>query len=151
MERILLSSKKTGLHDDVLRILFLHMDPILPLPRLRMLSVTSNFYFGIWSSRCFVFVLCLLFFLFCVPIFVAISSVLYTTGSLSCSWFCSCLSSIYRSSIKRVVFGSTAKWSGTCMSCVYVIVSALFDSKSHEVSFYDFYRLFMEFMPKMFM
>ncbi|XP_059665692.1 protein ILITYHIA isoform X2 [Cornus florida] len=39
MERILLSSKKTGLHEDVLRILFLHMDPILPLPRLRMLSV----------------------------------------------------------------------------------------------------------------
>ncbi|XP_058216318.1 protein ILITYHIA isoform X2 [Rhododendron vialii] len=39
MERILLSSKKTGLHDDVLRILFLHMDPVLPLPRLRMLSV----------------------------------------------------------------------------------------------------------------
>ncbi|KAG5549672.1 hypothetical protein RHGRI_014840 [Rhododendron griersonianum] len=39
MERILLSSKKTGLHDDILRILFLHMDPVLPLPRLRMLSV----------------------------------------------------------------------------------------------------------------
>ncbi|KAL6988990.1 eIF-2-alpha kinase activator GCN1 [Sarracenia purpurea var. burkii] len=39
MERILLSPKKTGLHDDVLQILFLHMDPILPLPRLRMLSV----------------------------------------------------------------------------------------------------------------
>ncbi|GAB4855804.1 eIF-2-alpha kinase activator GCN1 [Ancistrocladus abbreviatus] len=39
MERILLSSKKTGLHDDVLRVIYLHMDPILPLPRLRMLSV----------------------------------------------------------------------------------------------------------------
>lgn len=39
MERILLSSKKTGLHDDVLKILFLHMDPILPLPRLRMITV----------------------------------------------------------------------------------------------------------------
>ncbi|KAK9292309.1 hypothetical protein L1049_020274 [Liquidambar formosana] len=39
MERILLSSKKTGLHEDVLRILFLHLDPILPLPRLRMISV----------------------------------------------------------------------------------------------------------------
>ncbi|KAA8538955.1 hypothetical protein F0562_025647 [Nyssa sinensis] len=39
MERILLSSKKTGLHDDVLQIIFSHMDPILPLPRLRMLSV----------------------------------------------------------------------------------------------------------------
>lgn len=38
MERILLSSKKTRLHDDVLRILYLHMDPQLPLPRLRMLS-----------------------------------------------------------------------------------------------------------------
>ncbi|OMO84593.1 Armadillo-like helical [Corchorus capsularis] len=38
MERILLSSKRTGLHDDVLRILYLHMDPLLPLPRLRMLS-----------------------------------------------------------------------------------------------------------------
>ncbi|POO02948.1 Proteasome component Ecm29/Translational activator Gcn [Trema orientale] len=39
MERILLSSKKTGLHDDMLRILYMHMDPLLPLPRLRMLSV----------------------------------------------------------------------------------------------------------------
>ncbi|KAE8731771.1 ILITYHIA isoform 3 [Hibiscus syriacus] len=38
MERILLSSKRTGLHDDVLRILYMHMDPLLPLPRLRMLS-----------------------------------------------------------------------------------------------------------------
>ncbi|XP_065852916.1 protein ILITYHIA [Euphorbia lathyris] len=38
MERILLSPKKTGLHDDTLRILYLHMDPQLPLPRLRMLS-----------------------------------------------------------------------------------------------------------------
>lgn len=41
MERILLSSKKTALHDDVLKILFLHMDPILPLPRLRMITVRS--------------------------------------------------------------------------------------------------------------
>lgn len=39
MERILLSSKRTALHEDVLRILYLHMDPLLPLPRLRMLSV----------------------------------------------------------------------------------------------------------------
>ncbi|KAL6586597.1 eIF-2-alpha kinase activator GCN1 [Orobanche minor] len=39
IERILLSPKKTGLHDDILQILFLHMDPILPLPRIRMLSV----------------------------------------------------------------------------------------------------------------
>ncbi|XP_073282851.1 protein ILITYHIA-like, partial [Primulina huaijiensis] len=39
IERILLCPKKTGLHDDVLKILFLHMDPILPLPRIRMLSV----------------------------------------------------------------------------------------------------------------
>ncbi|XP_076949401.1 protein ILITYHIA-like isoform X2 [Bidens hawaiensis] len=39
MERILSSPKKTQLHDDVLRVLFLHMDPILPLPRLQMLSV----------------------------------------------------------------------------------------------------------------
>ncbi|KAL3812577.1 hypothetical protein ACJIZ3_013845 [Penstemon smallii] len=39
IERILLSPKKTGLHDDVLKILFLHLDPILPLPRIRMLSV----------------------------------------------------------------------------------------------------------------
>lgn len=41
IERILLSPKKTGLHDDILQILFLHMDPILPLPRIRMLSVTA--------------------------------------------------------------------------------------------------------------
>ncbi|XP_042987937.1 protein ILITYHIA isoform X4 [Carya illinoinensis] len=39
IERILLVSKKTGLHEDVLRILYLHMDPLLPLPRLRMISV----------------------------------------------------------------------------------------------------------------
>ncbi|KAL0005335.1 hypothetical protein SO802_012896 [Lithocarpus litseifolius] len=39
IERILLSSKKTRLHDDVLRIVYLHMDPLLPLPRLQMLSV----------------------------------------------------------------------------------------------------------------
>ncbi|WCJ36197.1 eIF-2-alpha kinase activator GCN1 [Euphorbia peplus] len=38
MERILLSPKKTGLHDDTLRILYMHMDPQLPLPRLRMLT-----------------------------------------------------------------------------------------------------------------
>ncbi|MFS7937446.1 putative armadillo-like helical, translational activator Gcn1, TOG domain-containing protein [Helianthus anomalus] len=39
LERILSSPKKTQLHDDVLRVLFLHMDPVLPLPRLQMLSV----------------------------------------------------------------------------------------------------------------
>ncbi|KAF6144359.1 hypothetical protein GIB67_024586 [Kingdonia uniflora] len=39
LEQILLSLKKTRLHEDVLRLLSLHLDPILPLPRLRMLSV----------------------------------------------------------------------------------------------------------------
>ncbi|KAI9078431.1 hypothetical protein K1719_039650 [Acacia pycnantha] len=39
MERILLCSKKTKFHDDVLRILYLHLDPHLPLPRIRMLLV----------------------------------------------------------------------------------------------------------------
>ncbi|XP_068667141.1 protein ILITYHIA isoform X2 [Aristolochia californica] len=39
MEQILSSPKKTALHDSVLQIISLHMDPILPLPRLRMLSV----------------------------------------------------------------------------------------------------------------
>ncbi|KAH0938797.1 hypothetical protein HID58_006258 [Brassica napus] len=39
LERILLSSKRTTLHDDVLRILYMHLDPMLPLPRLRMISV----------------------------------------------------------------------------------------------------------------
>lgn len=39
IEQILLSSRKTRLHDDVLQIISLHLDPILPLPRLRMLSV----------------------------------------------------------------------------------------------------------------
>ncbi|KAI9185460.1 hypothetical protein LWI28_007508 [Acer negundo] len=39
MERILLSSKKTGLHDCVLQILYMHMDTLLPLPRLQMISV----------------------------------------------------------------------------------------------------------------
>ncbi|KAH9728179.1 protein ILITYHIA [Citrus sinensis] len=40
IERILLSPKRTGLHDDVLQMLYKHMDPLLPLPRLRMISVT---------------------------------------------------------------------------------------------------------------
>ncbi|XP_010470324.1 PREDICTED: eIF-2-alpha kinase activator GCN1-like isoform X1 [Camelina sativa] len=39
LERILLSSKRTKLHDDVLHILCMHLDPMLPLPRLRMISV----------------------------------------------------------------------------------------------------------------
>ncbi|KAK4366473.1 hypothetical protein RND71_014353 [Anisodus tanguticus] len=39
MERILLSPKKTRLHDDVLKIMFLHLDSFLPLPRVQMLSV----------------------------------------------------------------------------------------------------------------
>ncbi|CAL0308828.1 unnamed protein product [Lupinus luteus] len=39
IERILLCSKKTKFHDDVLQILYLHLDPHLPLPRIRMLSV----------------------------------------------------------------------------------------------------------------
>ncbi|KAM3200382.1 protein ILITYHIA isoform X1 [Capsicum annuum] len=39
MERILLSPKKTRLHDDVLKIIFLHLDSFLPLPRVQMLSV----------------------------------------------------------------------------------------------------------------
>uniref|UniRef100_A0A0V0J0Y0 Putative translational activator GCN1-like n=1 Tax=Solanum chacoense TaxID=4108 RepID=A0A0V0J0Y0_SOLCH len=39
MERILLSPKKTKLHDDVLKIIFLHLDSFLPLPRVQMLSV----------------------------------------------------------------------------------------------------------------
>ncbi|XP_073102669.1 protein ILITYHIA [Elaeis guineensis] len=39
IEQILYSSKKTAFHDDVLKIVAMHLDPILPLPRLRMLSV----------------------------------------------------------------------------------------------------------------
>ncbi|XP_019420925.1 PREDICTED: eIF-2-alpha kinase activator GCN1 isoform X4 [Lupinus angustifolius] len=39
IERILLCSKKTKFHDNVLQILYLHLDPHLPLPRIRMLSV----------------------------------------------------------------------------------------------------------------
>nr|KYP71848.1 Translational activator GCN1 [Cajanus cajan] len=39
IERILLCSKKTKFHDDVLQIFYLHLDPHLPLPRIRMLSV----------------------------------------------------------------------------------------------------------------
>ncbi|KAK9735623.1 hypothetical protein RND81_04G216500 [Saponaria officinalis] len=39
MEWILLAPKKTALHEKVLRVLYLHTDPVLPLPRLRMLSV----------------------------------------------------------------------------------------------------------------
>ncbi|XP_031484285.1 protein ILITYHIA isoform X1 [Nymphaea colorata] len=39
LEQILSSMKKTRLHDNVLHIISMHMDPMLPLPRLRMLSV----------------------------------------------------------------------------------------------------------------
>ncbi|GLT74735.1 hypothetical protein SLA2020_465160 [Shorea laevis] len=39
MEWILLASRKTGLHDNVLQILYLHLDPLLPIPRVRMISV----------------------------------------------------------------------------------------------------------------
>ncbi|GFQ06493.1 hypothetical protein PHJA_002793300 [Phtheirospermum japonicum] len=39
IERILLSPTKTILHDDVLKILLLHMDTILPRMRIKMLSV----------------------------------------------------------------------------------------------------------------
>ncbi|KAL2941260.1 Protein ILITYHIA [Bienertia sinuspersici] len=39
MEWILLAPKNTAVHNEVLRVLYLHTDPILPLPRLRMLSV----------------------------------------------------------------------------------------------------------------
>ncbi|XP_074572178.1 uncharacterized protein LOC141828623 [Curcuma longa] len=39
IEHILLSPKKTALHDDLLHILSLHVDPILPLPRPQMLLV----------------------------------------------------------------------------------------------------------------
>lgn len=45
MEWILLSPKKTVVHHEVLRVLYLHTDPILPLPRLRMLSVMSVYEF----------------------------------------------------------------------------------------------------------
>lgn len=43
LEQILLSMKKTSLHDNILHIISLHMDPMLPLPRLRMLSVSFLF------------------------------------------------------------------------------------------------------------
>lgn len=39
LEQILLSPKKTKVHDDVLGILSLHLDPVVPLPRLRMIEV----------------------------------------------------------------------------------------------------------------
>lgn len=39
LEKILYSSKKTSLHDTALQIISLHLDPILPLPRLKMLKV----------------------------------------------------------------------------------------------------------------
>ncbi|XP_020529182.1 protein ILITYHIA [Amborella trichopoda] len=39
LEQILLYPKKTNLHDDVLGIISMHLDPVLPLPRLRMISV----------------------------------------------------------------------------------------------------------------
>ncbi|PKA55682.1 hypothetical protein AXF42_Ash011974 [Apostasia shenzhenica] len=42
LEQILLSSKKTALHDDVLHLISLHVDPILPLPRPRMMQVLHH-------------------------------------------------------------------------------------------------------------
>ena len=40
LEQILLSPKKTKFHDDVLGILSLHLDPSVPLPRLKMIDVS---------------------------------------------------------------------------------------------------------------
>ncbi|GLJ35635.1 hypothetical protein SUGI_0716270 [Cryptomeria japonica] len=42
LEQILLSPKKTKVHDDVLYIFSLHLDPVVPLPRLRMITVLYN-------------------------------------------------------------------------------------------------------------
>lgn len=39
LEQILFSPQKTKVHDDVLWILSLHLDPVVPLPRLRMIEV----------------------------------------------------------------------------------------------------------------
>ncbi|KAF3790933.1 eIF-2-alpha kinase activator [Nymphaea thermarum] len=44
LEQILLSMKKTRLHDNVLLIISMHMDPMLPLPRLRMLFCSQVLY-----------------------------------------------------------------------------------------------------------
>jgi hypothetical protein len=49
MERILLCSKKTKFHDDVLRLIYLHMDAHLPLPRVRMLSVIFLVFHALFS------------------------------------------------------------------------------------------------------
>ena len=38
----MLAEKKTRLHDDVLGVLALHTSPRIPLPRTRMLSVSSH-------------------------------------------------------------------------------------------------------------
>lgn len=63
IERILLCSKKTKFHDDVLRIFYLHLDPHLPLPRIRMLSVLLQ-HFMLYLVFSY-FTNCLINFLFC--------------------------------------------------------------------------------------
>jgi hypothetical protein len=56
MERILLCSKKTKFHDDVLRLIYLHMDAHLPLPRVRMLSVIFLVFHALFSHLfCFTY------------------------------------------------------------------------------------------------
>lgn len=67
MEKILLSPKKTGLHDDVLRILYLHLDPILPVPRVQMLSVCAEYFYLLFDLTFLLLLsLLLLFFKFYV-------------------------------------------------------------------------------------
>ena len=66
IEWILLAPKKTAVHNEVLRVLYLHTDPILPLPRLRMISVCG-------SSLILLIILLALMKLFCILLILSVT------------------------------------------------------------------------------
>lgn len=43
------------------------------------------------------------------------------SGSLSCSWCCSCLSSVCWTCVEWVVFGSATRWSGASMLFLFLV------------------------------
>lgn len=154
MERILLSSKKTGLHDDVLRVLYLHMDPLLPLPRLRMLSVNDlNFLACIYFDFPFFFFLWFLFFCF---LFILSSSITYFPLAFQVLYHVLGVIPAYQASIGPAL-------NELCLGLqpdeVAPVISLIFLSNCnlwcpfivHIPHNMHFDRLYTEFMQKMFM
>lgn len=139
IERILLSPKKTGLHDDVLQILFLHIDPMLPLPRIRMLSVRPCCLKTFQTIPLILWLLMLLMLCF--------------SGSLPCSRCCPCLPIVYWPSIEWIVPWSTSWWSSSRTAPLLFLILAIYITNMSGSLYFVFslYRLCLVFMPKIFM